>query len=456
MKNLKKAVIAVVVMVACMLIPDCSFVSLAAEGTLMFSDPETKVGEKVGVDLVVETGGEAIGDVEVTVQYDSSALEFADGDGVTSSGDGQVTYRASGNGSDSKVRTTINFKALKEGETSLTVSEYTAYLYSDETLYLTEGSSTVKIAEGDSNQSSETATGSVTDIKVTVDGKEYNFSEAFSLAVIPEGYSETTLTYAGAERKFVVNSEGTIYLGYLSDASGNSQFFLYDPDNATFYPYVEMQISDTTYIVLLSKVEGIELPERYQQALITINGNEFSGWQDMEKDDYYIVYAMNNNGQKSLYQYDTTEGSFQRIEIEAEEETEEETKAEGLVGKLQELADKFFLPVLVAVIALILLMFIIILVLAIKLGHRNEELDDLYDEYGIDEEEEQRTTPKKVSKKTKNQFLEHNDEEDEFENDYIEDDYDADFDEEFLEDDDYEDDDGDDEEDRFEIDFIDL
>ena len=46
MKALKKA--AAALLAVCLMVPMFSFVVFAADGRLMFSDPETKVGEKPG------------------------------------------------------------------------------------------------------------------------------------------------------------------------------------------------------------------------------------------------------------------------------------------------------------------------------------------------------------------------------------------------------------------------
>ena len=40
----------------------------------MFSDQQTKVGEEVSVDLVVRSGNSAVGDADITMSYDTSAL----------------------------------------------------------------------------------------------------------------------------------------------------------------------------------------------------------------------------------------------------------------------------------------------------------------------------------------------------------------------------------------------
>ena len=90
MKVMKK--MAALVLSAFLAVPMAGSVVYAAEGSLQFTDPETQVGETVEVDMVIRTGGDAIGDADVTMTYDTSSLEFVSGDGVESDGSGTLTY----------------------------------------------------------------------------------------------------------------------------------------------------------------------------------------------------------------------------------------------------------------------------------------------------------------------------------------------------------------------------
>ena len=157
MKMMKKA--AAMILSVCLTVPMFGTIVSAAQGQLMFSDPETKVGETVDVSLVVKTGGDAIGDADITMSYDTSALEFVSGDGVQADGSGNLTYSGSGTGSENELRTTLQFKALKAGDTTISVQSSKAYLYNDETLTLAEGSSAVKVAAGDDGNKAGTVLG---------------------------------------------------------------------------------------------------------------------------------------------------------------------------------------------------------------------------------------------------------------------------------------------------------
>ena len=427
MKVLKR--FAGLILAVCLMVPMLGTVVFAAEGVLMYSDPSTKVGENVDIDLVVQSSsGETVGDVQVEMSYDPESLEFVSGEGFTADGSGTLSF--TGTGSGAELRETMTFRALKTGEARITVNSSTAALASGETLNLTQGSSTVTVDAADDGttsvepSSSETA-GETTDIVVSVNGTDYNFSEAFTSADIPEGFSETTLAFNGEDRTFVANEAG-VTLGYLVDASGTGSFFLYNSDDATFAPYIELNISDTTTIVPLSQADAVSLPENYQQVELTVQEQQYPAWSDPANDRYYVIYALNTRtGASSLYQYDTEDGTYQYFEAPAQ--TDETGTGTALPGRLGELIGDHLMVVMIIVAIIVLILLILMIVFAVKLVHRNQELDDLYDEYDIpfDDEEDEKDQESKKNRKSAD------------ETDYDDDDYDDDYDDD---DDDYDDD----------------
>ena len=102
---MKAKKLAAVALSLCLTVPMFSTIVSAADGSLMFSDPQTKVGEEVSVDLVVRSGNSAVGDADITMSYDTSALQFESGEGVTADSDGKLTYSGSGDGTATELRT---------------------------------------------------------------------------------------------------------------------------------------------------------------------------------------------------------------------------------------------------------------------------------------------------------------------------------------------------------------
>ena len=457
------------------MVPMFSILAFAADGVLMFSDPSTKVGENVNIDLVVRSDGGTVGDVSVTMNYDTSALEFVSGDGFSADGSGSLTY--TGTGSSSELRSTMTFRALKQTDTTLTVNSSSAVLSSGETLNLEQGSSAISIAAADDGSTSVEASGTAaagtsTDITVSVNGTDYNFSEAFTTADIPEGYSETTMTFNGEERKFVANESG-ITLGYLVDASGAGTFFLFQQDDATFVPFAQVTISDTTSLIPLDNVEAVKLPDNYEQSTLTVQGYEFPIWSDPSVSNrFYVIYALNTRtNEAGLYQYDAEDETYQYFEAPAS--TEDTDSGAALPGAFGQFISEHVMVVVTAMAVICLLLLILMIIFAVKLVHRNQELDDLYDEYDIpfdDEDDSNEKVSKKSSEKdlksqkdeyAGNEFEDDEYEDDEYDDEYEDDKYDDDEYDDEYEDDEYDDeeydDEGEDGKDKdYDINFIDL
>ena len=354
-------------------------VSFAANGILQFSDPETKVGEEVTVKMKITAGGAAIGDGSVTVTYDPTYLEFKNGENVKSGANGTIELFAAGTGQETELDYTMVFKALKEGDATLQVSQYKAYLFSDETLNLTTGTSAIKIAAGDGNtetpETTESTASSGDGQKVTVNGTEYTINENFSEAVIPSGFQKTEVAIEGSPRKAMQQESSGWYLFYLTDADGNSDYFLYDEKSAEFLYTELIDISDTTFILIKDYNGSAKLPTAYQKTTSTINGKEFTAWQNTSEVDYFLIYALDSDGNEGFYQYDTTQGTYQRFTVQQEEKAKTAT---GLKQKLESFINNNLLIILAVIAGILLIMLILIIILSVKLRHRKEELEDVY------------------------------------------------------------------------------
>lgn len=403
MRRIKKVLAALAIV--CMFVPCISMVTRAASGELRFTDPSTTVGAEV--EVTARFSAPVLMDtLEATLTYDSSMLRFVSGDSATG-GDGTVTISGNG-GSATEAEFTLTFQALAEGTTNIEVSQSSGVDAAGDALDLTNGSSAVTIGPGDPSliqQEESSATTTTTDgAQVEVDGVQYTITGGFSDALIPTGFIRGEKQFEGADCEVVTQEASGRSAFYLTPTDGgDADFFLYDDDNGSFSPFEEVEIAQDRYIVLLRDDGEVNLPSVYQETTLTLNGKEFPAWQNTDNADYYVVYALNADGEKGLYQYDTVDKTYQRFTENAGSADDGDSKkgssAGGLWGKILDFIQNFLDIIVIIAAAVFLILLIVLIVTAVKLRHRDLELDDLYDEYGIDLDEEEEKKPAKAKKK---------------------------------------------------------
>lgn len=440
MRKIKKLV--VTFLAICLMCPGLSVITEAATAELRFADPSTTVGAEVEVKTKLSSVS-SLQSMEATLTYDKSELKFISGDNATAK-DGTIKISWTGTGTTAEFN--LKFQALKEGTSNIEVSSATGTATDGSTLEITQGSSAVTIGAGDpslikddtEDQSEDSKTTVADGPVVKVNGKKYVVGNEFSEELIPDGFKKGEMTFEGSKYTVITQEASGINAMYLTEkSSGDSDFFLYNSDDGSFSPFEEVEIAKDRYIIPLMNDGKLKLSSRYQKTTLTLNGKEFDTWQDTKDAEYYIVYALNSDGEKTTYRYDTTDGTYQKYSPESQGTTSgNKNNGKGLWGKILNFVEEFLDIVVIIVIALFLLVLLMFIVTAIKLRHRDLELDDLYDEYGIDmneeeavlkekkKEEKKEEKAKKASKKVKKKPAKKYYDEDEFEGYDDEDDFD--------------------------------
>lgn len=406
MRRIKKLV--VTFLAICLMCPCLSVITEAATAELRFADPSTTVGAEVDVKTKLSSVS-SLQSMEATLTYDKSELKFISGDNATAK-DGTITISWTGSGTSAEFN--LKFQALKEGTANVTVSSATGTAADGTALEITQGSSAVTIGAGDpsliqddtEDQSSDSKAATADGPTVKVNGKKYVVSSDFSEELIPEGFKKGEMTFEGSKYTVITQESSGINAMYLVEkSSGDADFYLYNSDDGSFSPFEEVEIAKDRYIIPLMNDGKVKLSSRYQKTTLTLNGKEFDTWQDTKDAEYYIIYALNSDGEKTTYRYDTTDGTYQKYSPDTQGTASSGNKSNGngIWGKILNFVEDFLDIVVIIAIALFLLLLLAFIVTAIKLRHRDLELDDLYDEYGIDmdEEEEVLKAKKKEAKK---------------------------------------------------------
>lgn len=177
MKQLKRSIQIIILSMAVML--TCKFNVFAAGNSISFSDPTAKKGEAVTVTLKVTSDSTALGAVDLNIVYDDSALEFTGGGSSVKGGSGSIRIADTASDSSSKTMTyQLNFKALKAGKSSLTVSNYEVYGFDESVVSMDHvGSSSVEVTDESASLSKDA---SLKELKIS----EGTLSPAFSPSVM--------------------------------------------------------------------------------------------------------------------------------------------------------------------------------------------------------------------------------------------------------------------------------
>lgn len=447
---MKKRVTRWIVMIAavCSMMLFPALTGYAADGTLMLSDPTGSVGAEIPVTVRIDAGGQPIGDANVTLSYDPALLEFVSGTNAQG-GEGTVTLAASGTGTETELAFELKFKGLTEGTTAIQVTESTAYLFSDETLNLTAGEAAVTIEPGDGTAATSEPTERVLGQEsIDIGGMYYNIYENFTDALIPAGFTRSTVQYAGAEHSAVrQDTSGKVFLFMISGES-DPIMVLYNENDSTFVQAERVDVSENFYLFILSSGDGSSLPEEFQETSLSLHNLTFPAWQNMDSMDFYLVYALSSAGVEGFYQYDSVDGTYQRYVARTDTVVEpEEEEDDSALGKVEKIITDNLLILAAAVAVIVVILFIIIIVLSVKLGRRNAELEDMY----VGDEDENKPN---VKKKSRQQFVGYDDDGDEEEDDYLEDDFDdSDYDDDFSDSDDQYDDGFDDDDEYYDDDY---
>lgn len=448
---MKKRVTRWIVMMAavCTMLLFPALTGYAAEGTLMLSDPEGMVGGEIPVTVRIDGGGQPIGDVNVTLSYDTALLEFISGTSVEG-GEGTLTLTRSGTGAETEMVFEMLFRGLAEGTAAIRVTDSTAYLFSDETLNLTAGESAVTIGPDDGTggaaPSGEPTERILGQESIEINGAYYAIYENFSDALIPAGFTRSTVQYAGVEHSAIrQDSSGKVML-FMISGEEDPITVLYNESDSTFIRAERVDVSESFYIYVLSSADGSGLPEAFYETSLALHGVNFPAWQNMEANDFYLIYALSSGGVEGFYQYDQVDTTYQRYVAPVKAEEPEEEEDSSTLGKVQKIITDNLLILAAAVGVIVLILFIIILVLSVKLGRRNEELENLYVGDDVDEP--------KLRKKSRSQFVGYDDDDDmqDDEDDYLEDDFEDEYIDDYTDSDDGYDDEYEDEYDEYDYD----
>lgn len=227
--------------------------------------------------------------------------------------------------------------------------------------------------------------------KFDINGTEWTMVNDIPEDVVPVGFEHSKTVIDGLEYNTLHGTFGDVTLVYLQSESGNG-LFVYDAAQNAAYEFVRINSESHFIVVLLPKVDDV--PEGYNEISLSIEGKGVAtAYQtkgektDDQTKDFYLVYAINDNGESGWYTYDSVDGTYMRTELSTPTVAQEEndtTKSELVPG----IANKYLvLAAILVLIIIILALLLLVVIVKNKKRTANEENDEEDDTKEFDIEE---------------------------------------------------------------------
>lgn len=222
--------------------------------------------------------------------------------------------------------------------------------------------------------------------KFDINGTEWTMVNDIPEDVVPEGFEHSKTVIDGLEYNTLHGTFGDITLVYLQSESGNG-LFVYDAAQNAAYEFVRINSESHFIVVLLPKVDDV--PEGYNEISLSIEGKGVAtAYQtkveksDDQTKDFYLVYAMNDNGESGWYTYDSVDGTYMRTKLSTPTVAQDEndtTKSELVPG----IANKYL--VLAAILVLIIIILLLLLIVSAVKNRKYKAMDYYDDDDDVDD-----------------------------------------------------------------------
>lgn len=237
---------------------------------------------------------------------------------------------------------------------------------------------------------------------VVINNTTYHIADNFTEEQIPADFTETTVNFRGTECRGLTFDKGTISLIYLEtdnvDAT-TGRFFIYDETRDVVYDFMKFTAGESSYVIpLLAPLDSV-LPESYVQVSLQMPENtvmtayQLPAEDGEEASDFYIFYAVNQDGTEGWYQYDAAEGTYQRVNGNITETADSSSDdLAALQSEYDELSKQYkdaksFSRNMIAVLIFVLAIAVVIILNIMLFGRKKKGKDELSEDDNVELED---------------------------------------------------------------------
>lgn len=237
---------------------------------------------------------------------------------------------------------------------------------------------------------------------VVINDTTYHISDSFTEEQIPADFTEATVQFRGTECRGLTFNKGTISLIYLETDNVDStigRFFIYDETRDVVYDFMKFTAGESSYVIpLLAPLDSV-LPDSYVQVSLqmpestVMTAYQLPAAEGEEASDFYVFYAVNQDGTEGWYQYDAAEGTYQRVNGNITETADSSSDdLAALQSEYDELSRKYkdaksFSRNMIAVIIFVLAVAVVIGLNIIFFGRKKKGKDELIEDDNVELED---------------------------------------------------------------------
>lgn len=238
--------------------------------------------------------------------------------------------------------------------------------------------------------------------EVVINDTAYHISDSFTEEQIPADFTEAAVRFRGTECRGLTFNKGMISLIYLETDNVDStigRFFIYDETRDVVYDFMKFTAGESSYVIpLLAPLDSV-LPDSYVQVSLqmpestVMTAYQLPAAEGEEASDFYVFYAVNQDGTEGWYQYDAAEGTYQRVNgnITETADSSSDDLAE-LQSEYDELSRKYkdaksFFRNMIAVLIFVLAIVVVIILNIVLFGRKKKGKDELLEDDNVELED---------------------------------------------------------------------
>ncbi len=354
----------------------CSGITVLAAPSVEGDTELTVTADEMVAAEYTITNDEAMESVTLTLSYDRELLTYVSGSGGDnfSGNGGNGSVQLSSRPDSKEVSFSVRFQGNEDGNAAVAVTACTIVVDGTEIDVLSGEPVSSEETEEESGEEEDGTRASF-----VIDERTFYVRRPDDI----EGFEAVHLDIQGIDSRVLKHNTLDVYVVRLrSDNGSYRDDFVYNPDTGNVIPFVQME-SGNDDVIFIEPEEGVHVPTRYTSVNLgwgpkyeipALKHVIIDGVDEIQDDtNRYLIYGINQDGEKAWYSYDYDKNSlqlFDDVAYQGEQNyiLELEEKEIGLRAEASEQAQRYdrimarrLYTILILIILVVVLLNVLIL-----------------------------------------------------------------------------------------------